>query len=177
MDTVEFGQKLSISCHEMLLAIFRKPTGGNFSLSVIESLKIAEIRIKSKDNQGIFQSILNSMIFGLAVIPFGMLFSMVVCHLFDQFNWNAILLLGTFFNMFLFICAVSQGGLHSAIAHSALCITLWLFGYGPWNYSKFLRYCTDRGFLQRVGGGYRFVHALLRDHFAAAYGAGRGDRT
>ena len=28
---------------------------------------------------------------------------------------------------------------------------------------------TDRGFLQRVGGGYRFVHALLRDHFAEHY--------
>ncbi len=43
---------------------------------------------------------------------------------------------------------------------------LWKFGYGPWNYSKFLRHCTRLGFLQRVGGGYRFTHALLREHFA-----------
>ena len=48
----------------------------------------------------------------------------------------------------------------------ALRITIWWFDYGPWNYSKFLHHCTRLGFLQRVGGGYRFTHALLRDHFA-----------
>ncbi|MCY7272686.1 MAG: hypothetical protein LH702_02795 [Phormidesmis sp. CAN_BIN44] len=36
----------------------------------------------------------------------------------------------------------------------------------PWNYARFLNYATDRMFLQRVGGRYRFIHKLLQDHFA-----------
>ncbi|RUS93602.1 hypothetical protein DSM106972_095920 [Dulcicalothrix desertica PCC 7102] len=39
-------------------------------------------------------------------------------------------------------------------------------GYIPWNYARFLDYCTERLFLQRVGGRYRFIHKLLQDHFA-----------
>ena len=36
----------------------------------------------------------------------------------------------------------------------------------PWNYARFLNYCTEITLLQRVGGRYRFVHKLLQDHFA-----------
>jgi eukaryotic-like serine/threonine-protein kinase len=31
---------------------------------------------------------------------------------------------------------------------------------------RFLDYAADHVLLQRVGGGYRFVHILLRDYFA-----------
>jgi|GEM_PF-3087645 len=34
-------------------------------------------------------------------------------------------------------------------------------------YDLFLDYCTERRLLQRIGGRYRFMHKLLRDHFAA----------
>ena len=64
------------------------------------------------------------------------------------------------------IFGAGAGGLSEAIAHLSLRFTLWKFGYSPWNYSKFLKHCTRLGFLQRVGGGYRFTHALLREHFA-----------
>jgi hypothetical protein len=36
----------------------------------------------------------------------------------------------------------------------------------PWNYARFLDYATDRIFLQKVGGGYIFVHRMLLEHFA-----------
>ncbi|MHC5674647.1 hypothetical protein [Nostoc sp.] len=36
----------------------------------------------------------------------------------------------------------------------------------PGTGARFLNYCTDRLFLQRVGGRYRFIHKLLQDHFA-----------
>jgi hypothetical protein len=36
----------------------------------------------------------------------------------------------------------------------------------PWNYARFLNYSTERLFLQRVGGRYRFVHKLIQEHFA-----------
>ncbi|MDZ8258084.1 zinc-ribbon domain-containing protein [Nostoc sp. ChiQUE01b] len=55
------------------------------------------------------------------------------------------------------------------IKHFILRIILSSNRYAPWNYAKFLDYCTDRLFLQRVGGGYRFMHDLLRQHFANSY--------
>ncbi|MEH2253717.1 hypothetical protein [Nostoc sp.] len=36
----------------------------------------------------------------------------------------------------------------------------------PWNYDCFLNYATERIFLQKVGGGYIFIHRLLLEHFA-----------
>jgi hypothetical protein len=44
---------------------------------------------------------------------------------------------------------------------------LYRLGYAPWNYTRFLKYATDRLFLQKVGGGYIFVHRMLMEHFAA----------
>jgi MFS family permease/GTPase SAR1 family protein len=55
------------------------------------------------------------------------------------------------------------------IQHLSLRLILWSNGYAPWNYAKFLDYCTNRLFLQRVGGGYRFMHDLLRQHFSESY--------
>nr|WP_322715963.1 NACHT domain-containing protein [Nostoc sp. ChiQUE02]MDZ8228818.1 NACHT domain-containing protein [Nostoc sp. ChiQUE02] len=52
------------------------------------------------------------------------------------------------------------------IKHFTLRLILYFNGYIPWNYARFLNYCTERLFLQRVGGRYRFIHKLLQDHFA-----------
>ena len=57
----------------------------------------------------------------------------------------------------------------SAIQHFSLRIVLWFSGYIPWNYARFLDYATNRLFLQRVGGEYRFIHRLLQEHFAQMY--------
>ncbi len=133
---------------------------------LVKSFTGVEIDTKTKDNQGIHQSIFNSVIFGLMFIPFGMTIP-IALHYFDKpLTLNVILSQGAAFG---FLLGAINGGLTSAIAHYSLRLTLWLFGYSPLNYSKFLRYCTERGFLQRVGGGYRFVHAFLRDHCIAQY--------
>ncbi|MDJ0845982.1 NACHT domain-containing protein [Crocosphaera sp.] len=58
----------------------------------------------------------------------------------------------------------------SAIQHFNLRIVLFLLGYTPWNYAKFLDYATNRLFLQRVGGGYRFIHRMLQEHFVNQHG-------
>jgi hypothetical protein len=127
-----------------------------------------EVNTKNKDNQGIYLSIFNSLIFFcLMSVPFGIAIPVAIHYFKVPLTWHELLLLGTASS---FLLSAINGGLISAFQHFVLRITLWLFGYSPWNYSKFLRYCTDRGFLQRVGGGYRFVHALLRDHFAEQYG-------
>jgi hypothetical protein len=54
----------------------------------------------------------------------------------------------------------------ACIQHFALRFVLWCHRLAPWHYPRFLNYATDRMFLQRVGGRYRFIHVLLRDHLA-----------
>jgi hypothetical protein len=53
----------------------------------------------------------------------------------------------------------------ACLQHFALRVVLWQSGSAPWHYARFLDYATDRMLLQRVGGRYRFLHALLREHF------------
>ncbi|MGA1264441.1 MAG: hypothetical protein ACO331_11135 [Prochlorothrix sp.] len=50
--------------------------------------------------------------------------------------------------------------------HISLRLVLTQNGSTPWNYARFLNYCTELTLLQRVGGRYRFIHKLLQDHFA-----------
>ncbi|MFO8037882.1 MAG: NACHT domain-containing protein [Sodalinema sp.] len=134
---------------------------------LVEALVGGEIDTKKEDNQGIYRSLVNSFIFGFMFVPVGFLIPLSIHYLNEPVGlWRLIregIVLGFLFGAF-------AGGLNSVISHFALRVTLWLFGYSPWNYSKFLRYCTERGFLQRVGGGYHFVHGLLREHFAQQYG-------
>ena len=132
---------------------------------VIQAFIGVEITTKESDNQGVFRSMKNSFIFGLMSVPFGLVFPILLYRSIPGLDLSLKVLLtqGVACG---FLCGAYNGGLQGAIDHLSLRTTLWLFGYSPWNYSRFLRYCTERGFLQRVGGGYRFVHALLRDHFA-----------
>jgi hypothetical protein len=44
---------------------------------------------------------------------------------------------------------------------------LWRSGALPLQLVAFLDCCAERIFLRKVGGGYVFVHRLLREHFAA----------
>jgi eukaryotic-like serine/threonine-protein kinase len=52
------------------------------------------------------------------------------------------------------------------IQHYTLRLILLIQGHTPANYARFLDYAVDRIFLQKVGGGYRFIHRLLLEHFA-----------
>src|SRR5439155_24440902 len=40
-------------------------------------------------------------------------------------------------------------------------------GVMPWHYVHFLEEATERILLQRVGGGYRFIHPLFQEYFAS----------
>ncbi|MBV8887812.1 MAG: response regulator [Chroococcidiopsidaceae cyanobacterium CP_BM_RX_35] len=60
-----------------------------------------------------------------------------------------------------------QGSGIVCIKHFMLRFVLWQNGYIPWNYAHFLDYSAERIFLQKVGGGYIFIHRLLLEHFAA----------
>ncbi len=53
------------------------------------------------------------------------------------------------------------------LQHLILRIILSCNGYIPWNYARFLDYASERIFLQKVGGGYIFIHRLLLEHFSS----------
>ncbi|MEQ9667036.1 NACHT domain-containing protein [Coleofasciculus sp. G2-EDA-02] len=52
------------------------------------------------------------------------------------------------------------------LQHLSLRLVLWQSGAIPWNYARFLDYAAERIFLQKVGGGYIFIHRMLIEHFA-----------
>jgi hypothetical protein len=55
------------------------------------------------------------------------------------------------------------------VAHYCLRLLLWVYGYAPLNYVRFLDYAaTELGFLQKVGGGYVFMHRYLLEYFASS---------
>ena len=64
------------------------------------------------------------------------------------------------------LIALIWGGGKACIQHFTLRLILYRDGYIPWNYSRFLDYAAERIFLQKVGGGYIFIHRLLLKHFA-----------
>ena len=64
------------------------------------------------------------------------------------------------------ISGLLGGGGKPCIQHLILRLILYCNGDIPWNYARFLDYATERIFLQKVGGGYIFIHRMLMEHFA-----------
>jgi eukaryotic-like serine/threonine-protein kinase len=59
---------------------------------------------------------------------------------------------------------LNRGG-SAVIKHYVLRLALWLHGYTPLNFIKFLDQCAKLIFL-KMGGGYIFIHRMLLDYFA-----------
>ena len=89
---------------------------------------------------GIFFSIINTIFVGEIIdeVSYGFIGGLVYGVLFGQ------------------LFALEFGGL-AFIQHFILRIVLFFTRFIPWNYARFLNYCTERLFLQRVGGRYRFI--------------------
>jgi len=122
-----------------------------------------DIEKKTLPNQGIRQSAVNAGIFGLTS---GVLFALI----FGSLGWDfaklkgALMfapLAGLFFGLYFGLVAGK-----ACLQHFSLRIVLYFNKYIPHNYARFLNHATERIFLQKVGGGYIFIHRLLQDHFA-----------
>ncbi len=116
-----------------------------------------------KPNQGIWNSfkicIFSILLFGLISTIFYTLLSQKTGI---SFELRQIIMIGLSNGVFF---GVSYGG-YACIQHFTLRLILWQHGDIPWNYAKFLNYVSERLFMQRIGGRYRFIHDLLREHFA-----------
>jgi len=129
---------------------------------------------KSSPNQGLQLSIRNAIFGGLITATgLGMIFTFgvgvmkaggtginLISGISSEINSGLNLIL-----IFAPIAIFWYGGL-DVIQHYTLRLILVIQVHTPANYARFLDYAVDHIFLQKVGGGYRFIHRLLLEHFA-----------
>ncbi|MEW6496939.1 MAG: NACHT domain-containing protein [Cyanobacteriota bacterium] len=132
--------------------VFGLSMGLTFGL--IRGLTSPSIETRTIPNQGIRQSAKNAVVFSL--IGF-----LVACGAAALLQWKIL-----YWGIFGLSFGLVAGGGEACIKHFILRLILYLGGYIPWNYARFLDWATERIFLQKVGGGYIFVHRLLLEHFA-----------
>ena len=72
-----------------------------------------------------------------------------------------ILTLSCFYQIF-----TLYGGI-ALLEHYTLRWYLWRRRVFPWDSTAFCNYAVERAFLKKWGGGYRFIHTLLEEHFAS----------
>jgi DNA polymerase III delta prime subunit len=114
------------------------------------------IETKTAPNQGIRLSARNAIFGGLSVgLIFGLGAGLIVGLGVGLFGGLSVGLFG----------ALWYGGF-DLIQHYTLRLILLIQGHTPRNYARFLDYSANLVFLQKVGGGYRFIHRLLLEHFA-----------
>ncbi|MGB7440822.1 MAG: protein kinase [Coleofasciculaceae cyanobacterium] len=121
---------------------------------LLQGLNGGDIETSNIPNQGIWQSAKNALFVTLiGTMTMGvMALSLKVPLVFG-------VVIGILFGVF------SPAGL-ACLQHLTLRLILFVNSYIPWNYAHFLDYATELIFLQKVGGGYIFVHRLLLEHFA-----------
>lgn len=124
-------------------------------LGLLGGLRGPEIETKTSPNQGIWNSVRNACALGFIGAALGAM----IGRFFNP-SWLGLgLLFGLIFGLVF-------GGGKACLQHFTLRLILWVRGFIPWNYAQFLDYATERIFLQKVGGGYVFVHRTLLEHFA-----------
>jgi len=126
-------------------------------------------------NQGIWNSIDNIRIFMLLeIFIISIIVAMLSLGLMVQestgwllYIWIICLFVLPILCAFLFIMFAGTASSAFAVSkHFLLRLILWSQGYIPWNYARFLDYSTEILFMQKLGGGYIFVHRMLMEHFA-----------
>jgi hypothetical protein len=135
---------------------------------ILGGFRSSEIQIIAKPNQGILRSATNATIVGIFTFVISGLIAILILWLVVGLRYEPFfivrsgLLLGLNFGL---ISGLFFGGT-ACIQHFVLRFMLYHSKYAPWNYTRFLDYATERLFLQKVGGGYIFVHRMLMEHFA-----------
>jgi DNA polymerase III delta prime subunit len=121
-------------------------------------------------NQGTYETLINA----LWITPLAYILGVVVIHspsfvkgaLVAPSSWVELLQrsisniyhhpqIPCIFALYVFLFIVEG---KSLIKHLCLRIVLFRQGVIPWNYARFLNYCSERRILQCVGGRYRFIH-------------------
>ncbi|NEQ16004.1 MAG: hypothetical protein F6K44_20230 [Moorea sp. SIO3E2] len=137
---------------------------GVLTYGLIGSLTPEELKTRNKPNQGIKESAKNTVILSLIIFAGTFLLS-VSLNLVPAENVEPIRPLIVASGMAMFFGFLVPG--KPVIQHFVLRLILWGSGSIPWDYADFLSYATERRLIKQVGGRYRFIHDLLREHFAS----------
>ncbi|MEN8443649.1 MAG: NACHT domain-containing protein, partial [Cyanobacteria bacterium J06555_13] len=138
-----FGGLVSGLSYGLLYGLLFGLIGG-----LIGGLRGSGIQKRTKPNQGMWKSAHNALIGGLFLGLIGGLIGGLAYGLLGGLIGGLI------------------GGGLASLRHFSLRFMLYCMGHAPWNYARFLDYATERLFLQKVGGGYIFIHRMLLEHFA-----------
>jgi eukaryotic-like serine/threonine-protein kinase len=115
-------------------------------------------KLKTRPNQGIWLTVRSSIMMGL---PVGLILG-ILLRLLSQDNAFGFVSGAVAF----FIVGGWYGGL-DVIEHASIRLIIAWRGHAPLNYARFLDYAAEElNFLQKVGGGYVFIHSYLLEHFA-----------
>jgi hypothetical protein len=85
---------------------------------------------------------------------------------YSRTDLRSILELGLFGGLFAGLFGGLNRGGSAVIKHYGLRLILWLNGYTPFKFVKFLDHCARLILLKKVGGGYIFIHRMLLEYFA-----------
>ncbi|MEI6428718.1 MAG: NACHT domain-containing protein [Pseudanabaena sp. ELA607] len=139
-------------------------------------LVISEVESKLYPNQGIRKSAINfivvwlisGVLIGLAMALGFFPISSNKIKIFGVliFEFLANVILGVLIGLIMGLYFAADYGGRAFIQHFILRLILYFTGRIPWNYGKFLDWASDKLFLQKVGGGYIFIHRSLMEHFA-----------
>lgn len=154
-------------------------------LSIFIANGFRSITSKTSVNQGIQLSWRNAIAGGIFAFLFSFFLGLAGLWILmawlatnlqqTQPNWvtpgNTLVVIGIvafslLFSSFFSIIAALQAGGYAVVKHYVLRFLLWRNGQLPWNLARFLDYATERVFLQKVGGGYIFIHRYLLEYFA-----------
>lgn len=135
-----------------------------YILGILSGLTSKEVETKTIPNQGIWNSLRNGLKIGLVT---GIAF-FVVITVFGLIAGVSYRALSSGLALFFIAGFTFAGGygVYSFAQHINLRHILYWSGKIPLNYARFLNFAVDRIILQRVGGGYIFIHRLLLEYFA-----------
>jgi serine/threonine protein kinase/DNA polymerase III delta prime subunit len=145
-----------------MFALLKGVTSG-FSANSLDPRDIAT------PNQGIRNSARYSLLTGLGSSFFLIVIPAAVVILLFHGYFTAFFLLVALFNvapLLVVIMVLRVGGI-TCIQHYMLRWLLRREGVMPRNAVRFLDYCAEHILLQKVGGGYMFVHRFLLEYFAS----------
>lgn len=151
--------KKMFSSKQFWLSLLFLPGAAYFLLPIfvlIFGLKGPALQKRNYPNQGILRTARNAIILGSIN---GLIFFLV-------FGFFGGLMGGLIFFLAFGLFGGLVGGGTACIRHLTLRIFCYLSGYIPWNYAHFLNHATELIFMQKVGGGYIFIHRMLMEHFA-----------
>jgi hypothetical protein len=153
-------------------------------IGAVLGLRAGVREMKTRPNQGIRLSVRSAALGGMLS---GLMIAFIVCTVTFLFRstdsdhpvatWNALraalldgLVIASAFGL---LAATWFGGV-DVLQHYCLRVQLWLTRRAPLNLVRFLDYAArDLNFLQKVGGGYIFIHRMLLEHFATMDRRGR----